>query len=62
MNADRRLEQLAAQHELPPLAEDALRVLLGLVCGDLVARAILGDRDPALDLFDPARWPAPSSA
>jgi glycine/D-amino acid oxidase-like deaminating enzyme len=28
---------------------------LGLACGDLVARAILGERPPELDLFDPAR-------
>ena len=28
---------------------------LGLACGDLVARAILGDPPPELDLFDPAR-------
>ena len=29
---------------------------LGLACGDLVARAILGDRPPELELFDPARF------
>jgi glycine/D-amino acid oxidase-like deaminating enzyme len=29
--------------------------VLGLACGDLVARAILGERPPELDLFDPAR-------
>jgi glycine/D-amino acid oxidase-like deaminating enzyme len=29
--------------------------VLGLACGDLVARAILGERVPELDLFDPAR-------
>jgi len=29
--------------------------VLGLLCGDLVARAILGDREPLLDVFDPAR-------
>jgi gamma-glutamylputrescine oxidase len=29
--------------------------VLGLVCGDLVARAILGDRPAELDLFEPAR-------
>jgi gamma-glutamylputrescine oxidase len=29
--------------------------VLGLVCGDLVARAILGERRPELDLFEPAR-------
>jgi len=28
---------------------------LGLACGDLVARAILGDAPPELELFDPAR-------
>jgi gamma-glutamylputrescine oxidase len=30
--------------------------VLGLACGDLVARAILGRREPELDLFDPARF------
>lgn len=29
--------------------------VLGLACGELVARAILGERLPELDLFDPAR-------
>ncbi len=29
--------------------------VLGLACGDLVARAILGDVDPELELFDPGR-------
>ena len=29
--------------------------VLGFACGQLVARAILGDRDPLLDLFEPAR-------
>lgn len=29
--------------------------VLGLMCGDLVAKAILGDRHPLLDAFDPAR-------
>jgi gamma-glutamylputrescine oxidase len=29
--------------------------VLGLACGELVAEAILGRRDPMLDLFDPAR-------
>jgi glycine/D-amino acid oxidase-like deaminating enzyme len=29
--------------------------VLGLACGDLVARAILGDPPPELELFDPAR-------
>ena len=28
---------------------------LGLACGDLVARAILGERVPELEIFDPAR-------
>ncbi|MFL5953741.1 MAG: NAD(P)/FAD-dependent oxidoreductase [Gaiellaceae bacterium] len=28
---------------------------LGLACGDLVARAILGEHPPALEIFDPAR-------
>ena len=28
---------------------------LGLACGDLVARAILGDVAPELELFDPSR-------
>jgi hypothetical protein len=29
--------------------------VLGFACGRLVARAILGDRDPLLALFNPAR-------
>jgi glycine/D-amino acid oxidase-like deaminating enzyme len=29
--------------------------VLGFGCGRLVARAILGDRDPLLDLFEPER-------
>jgi gamma-glutamylputrescine oxidase len=29
--------------------------VMGLMCGRLVARAIAGDRDPLLELFDPAR-------
>jgi gamma-glutamylputrescine oxidase len=29
--------------------------VLGLACGDLVAQAILGRREPELELFDPAR-------
>jgi gamma-glutamylputrescine oxidase len=29
--------------------------VLGLACGDLLAKAILGRREPELDLFDPAR-------
>jgi glycine/D-amino acid oxidase-like deaminating enzyme len=28
---------------------------LGLACGDLVARAILGERPPELEIFDPSR-------
>ena len=30
--------------------------VLGLACGDLVARAILGERPPELELFDPGRF------
>jgi gamma-glutamylputrescine oxidase len=30
--------------------------VLGLACGDLVARAILGERPPELAIFDPARF------
>lgn len=30
--------------------------VLGLACGDLVAKAILGKREPELELFDPARF------
>ena len=33
--------------------------VLGFACGRLVARAILGDRDPLLDLFEPGRLLAP---
>jgi glycine/D-amino acid oxidase-like deaminating enzyme len=29
--------------------------VLGYACGKLAARAIAGDRDPLLDLFEPAR-------
>jgi glycine/D-amino acid oxidase-like deaminating enzyme len=29
--------------------------VLGFACGRLVARAVMGDRDPLLDLFEPAR-------
>ena len=29
---------------------------LGLACGDLVARAILGEQPPELEIFDPARF------
>jgi hypothetical protein len=29
--------------------------VLGFACGDLVARAILGERAPELELFDPER-------
>ena len=32
---------------------------LGLACGELVARAILGERPPELGLFDPARFRLP---
>ena len=35
--------------------------VLGFACGRLVARAVLGDRDPLLDLFAPARGPGRSS-
>ena len=31
---------------------------LGLACGDLVARAILGEQPPELEIFDPARFVA----
>lgn len=34
---------------------------LGLACGDLVARAILGERAPELELFDPSRLAADGS-
>jgi gamma-glutamylputrescine oxidase len=30
--------------------------VLGFVCGELVGRAILGDRPPVLELFDPGRF------
>jgi gamma-glutamylputrescine oxidase len=30
--------------------------VLGLACGELVAKAILGHREPELELFDPARF------
>jgi glycine/D-amino acid oxidase-like deaminating enzyme len=33
--------------------------VLGFACGRLVARAILGDRDPLLDLFEPERLLGP---
>ncbi len=33
--------------------------VLGFACGRLVARAVLGDRDPLLDLFEPARLLGP---
>jgi gamma-glutamylputrescine oxidase len=29
--------------------------VLGFACGELVARAVLGDADPLLDVFEPAR-------
>ena len=35
--------------------------VLGFACGDAVARAILGDADPLLDVFAPARLLQPSS-
>ena len=35
--------------------------VLGLACGDLVARAILGEQPPELELFDPARFAAVSA-
>jgi gamma-glutamylputrescine oxidase len=35
--------------------------VLGFACGDAVARAILGDADPLLELFEPARLLQPSS-
>ena len=34
---------------------------LGFACGDLVARAILGERPPELELFDPSRFAYSSS-
>ncbi len=34
---------------------------LGLACGDLVARAILGEQPPELELFDPSRFVARAS-
>jgi len=34
--------------------------VLGFACGRLVARAILGDRDPLLELFEPGRLLAPT--
>jgi glycine/D-amino acid oxidase-like deaminating enzyme len=36
--------------------------VLGFACGRLVARAILGDRDPLLDLFEPSRLLNPGEA
>lgn len=36
--------------------------VLGLACGELVARAILGERPPELELFDPARLTVPGAA
>ncbi|HEU0246921.1 MAG TPA: FAD-dependent oxidoreductase [Gaiellaceae bacterium] len=33
--------------------------VLGFACGRLVARAVLGDRDPLLELFEPARLLVP---
>jgi len=34
--------------------------VLGFACGEAVARALLGDRDPMLDLFRPERLQAPA--
>ena len=34
---------------------------LGLVCGELVARAILGEDTPELALFDPSRFDVSTS-
>lgn len=45
-DAAARLEQLAAQYELPAGAVDALRALLGLVCGDPTAPTTV--REPAV--------------
>jgi gamma-glutamylputrescine oxidase len=36
--------------------------VLGLACGELVARAILGERPPELELFDPGRLTAQRAA
>jgi gamma-glutamylputrescine oxidase len=36
--------------------------VLGLTCGELVARALLGERDPLLDLMEPARLLGPQPA
>jgi gamma-glutamylputrescine oxidase len=36
--------------------------VLGLTCGELAACAVLGDRDPLLDLCDPARLLGPQTA
>jgi len=30
--------------------------VLGFACGDLVARLLVGERAPELELFDPARF------
>jgi len=30
--------------------------VMGLACGDLLARAILGERPPELEIFEPARF------
>jgi gamma-glutamylputrescine oxidase len=35
--------------------------VLGLACGELVAKAILGEDDPQLELFDPARLLSPAA-
>ena len=49
MNADHRLAQLAARHELPDRAVDALRTLLGLVCGDPTAPTAVREPAAAVD-------------
>jgi glycine/D-amino acid oxidase-like deaminating enzyme len=36
--------------------------VLGLACGELVAHAVLGERNPLLDLFDPQRLLDPTAA
>ena len=49
MNVDRRLAQLAAQHDLPGGAVEALRTLLGLVCGDPAAPTTVREPAAAVD-------------
>jgi glycine/D-amino acid oxidase-like deaminating enzyme len=36
--------------------------VLGFACGRLVARAILGESDPLLEVFEPGRLLAPDEA